>query len=216
MVIILLVILFTLLIIVIFDRLTINSSIRLSRKEIGFAFSFKVLMGVLYGWIFQRFYHGDDTWKLFYDSLNEYNKLLFQTGTFFREYLAIDSFHKYPDFASNFRDFLENMEYNATAKTLAFFNIFGFQNYFTDVVFFNIFSFCGGYLLFKLFATTSTRQRTLLYLACFFIPPVTFWLSGMRGDGPLLLCIGMIMYYFYSWQQQGKNKHLLLFILGCI
>ena len=173
-------------------------------------------MGVLYGWVFQKFYHGDDTWKYFYDSLNEYNKLLYQTGTFFKEYLAIDSFHKYPDFSSNFRDFLENMEYNAVVKSLAFFNIFGFQNYYTDVVLFNIFSFCGTYLLFKLFAATSTKQRTLLYLATFFIPPVTFWLSGLRGDGLLLLCTGMGMYYFYAWNYQRRNKDLLLFIVGMI
>src|SRR6059058_5000844 len=108
MAIVLLVIVFTLCIIVIFDRLTAKRTTRLSRKEIAFAFSFKVLLGVLYGWVFQKFYHGDDTWKYFYDSLNEYNKLLFQTGTFFKECLAIDSFHKYPDFANNFRDFIEN------------------------------------------------------------------------------------------------------------
>ena len=153
-VIVLLIILYTLCFIVIFDRITAKSKIRLSRKEIGFAFGFKVLMGIAYGWVFQKFYKGDDTWMFFYDSLNEYNKLLFQTGSFFREYLALDSIHKYPDFASNFRDFLENMEYNAIAKSLAFFNILGFQNYYTDVVFFNIFSFCGTYILFKLFSSS--------------------------------------------------------------
>src|SRR5436305_1397865 len=83
-------ILYSVCFIILFDRLTVRSKIRLSRKEIAFAFSFKVLLGILYGWVFQQFYKGDDTWMYFYDSLNEYNKLLFQTGTFFKEYLALD------------------------------------------------------------------------------------------------------------------------------
>jgi len=214
-VIVLLIILYTLCFIVIFDRITAKSRIRLTRKEIGFGFAFKVLMGITYGWIFQKFFRGDDTWMFFYDSLNEYNKLLFQTGSFFREYLALDSLHKYPDFASNFRDFLENMEYNAIAKSLAFFNILGFQNYYTDVVFFNIFSFCGTYLLFKLFANHS-KQRLLVYVAAFFIPPITFWLSGIRGEGLLLLAVGVSMYYFFAYSRSGRTKHLLLFALGLL
>ena len=216
MVILLLVILYTLCLIVIFDRLTAKSKIRLSRKEIGFAISFKVLMGILYGWVFQKYYKGDDTWMYFNDSLNEYNKLLFQTGAFFKEYLALDSFHKYPDFASNFRDFVENLKYNAVAKSLAFFNLLSFQNYYIDVVFFNVFSFSGAYLLFKLFVANSGSRRTIIYLSTFFIPPVVFWLSGIRGDGLLLLCIGMTMYYFHAWTQNGRERHLLFFILGLI
>jgi hypothetical protein len=83
-------------------------------------------------------------------------------------------------------------------------------------VFFNVFSFSGAYLLFKLFAADPGSRRILIYLATFFIPPVVFWLSGIRGDGLLLLCIGMAMYYFHAWTQNGRGKHLLFFILGLI
>jgi hypothetical protein len=216
MAVILLIILYTTAFIILIDRGTKNSTIRLSRKEIAFAFCFKVGLGILYGFVFKKYYGGDDTWKFFNDSLVEYNKLLFQTGTFFKEIIPFDSFHKYPGFGENFRDFLENLESNAITKSLAVFNIFSLQNYYADVVFFNLFSFYGSYLLFKLFTNTWKDKRLLIYLACFFIPSITFWLSGIRTDGLLILSIGFSLFYFNAWMDAKKNTHLACFLLGLL
>lgn len=216
MAVVLLIILYTLTFIIIIDRTTRQSKIRLTRKEIAFAFCFKVALGLLYGFVFKKYYGGDDTWKYFNDSLNEYNKLLFQTGQFFREIIPLDSFQKYPAFTDGFRDLLENLEYNALVKSLAVFNLLSFQNYYADVVFFNLFSFIGSYLLFKLFAQTWKEKRLLIYAAAFFIPPTTFWLSGIRSDGLLLLSIGLTLYYFHSWITAKNLKHFLCFLLGFI
>jgi hypothetical protein len=212
----LLIVLYTLCFIVLIDRITKGSQVRLSRKEIAMAYCFKVAMGILYGFVFQKFYGGDDTWKAFNDSLNEYNKLLFQSGQFFKEIIPIDSYHKYPDFESGLRDFLENLEYNSLIKSLGIFNLLTFQNYYADVVFFNLFSFAGCYLLFKLFVETWKEKRLLIYLATFFIPPVTFWLSGIRSDSFVLLSIAIALYYFHSWLSKGRALHLIFFLLGLI
>jgi hypothetical protein len=214
MAIVLLIILYTLCFIVIIDRMTKGRKTRLSRKEIAIAYCFKVAMGILYGFVFQKFYGGDDTWKAFNDSLNEYNKLLFQTGEFFKEIIPFDSFQKYPDFSSGLRDFLENLEYNSLIKSLGIFNLLSFQNYYADVVFFNLFSFAGSYLLFKLFAETWKEKRIMIYVATFFIPPVTFWLSGMRSDTFLLLSFGIALYYFHSWLIKKTGLHFIFFLLG--
>ena len=211
MAVVLLIILYTLTFIIIIDRITRQSKIRLTRKEIAFAFCFKVALGLLYGFVFKKYYGGDDTWKYFNDSLNEYNKLLFQTGQFLKEIIPLDSFQKYPAFTDGFRDLLENLEYNAVVKSLAIFNVLSFQNYYADVVFFNIFSFIGSYLLFKLFARTWKEKRLLIYAAAFFIPPITCWLSGIRSDGLLLLSIGLTLYYFPSWITGKSMKTFSLF-----
>jgi hypothetical protein len=216
MAIVLLIILYTLCFIVIIERMTKGRQTRLSRKEIAIACCFKVAMGILYGFVFQKFYGGDDTWKAFNDSLNEYNKLLFQTGEFFKEIIPFDSFQKYPDFSSGLRDFLENLEYNSLIKSLGIFNVLSFQNYYADVVFFNLFSFAGSYLLFKLFAETWKDKRLIIYVATFFIPPVTFWLSGIRSDAFLLLSIAIALYYFHSWLIKKSGLHFIFFLLGLI
>jgi len=216
MAIVLLIILYTLTFIVLINRLTRSSIIRLTRKEIALAFAFKVAMGVLYGFVFKEFYGGDDTWKYFNESLNEYNKLSFQTAQFFKEIIPLDSFSKYSAFADNFRDFLENLELNAITKSLAIFNLLSFQNYYADVVFFNLFSFAGSYLLFKLFVQYWTEKRLIVYIAAFFIPSAGFWLSGIRGDALLLLSIALTLYYFNAWMKQGKAGYLLVFLLGLV
>jgi len=214
--IILLIILYSVAFVILFNRSTKNSEIRLTRNEIALAFGFKVAMGCLYGYVFQKYYGGDDTWKYFNDSLLEYNKFLFQSGQFFKEIIPVDSFHKYPAFADNFRDFMEYLEYNVVVKYLAVVNIFSFQNYYTDVVFFNVFSFFGSYLLFKVFTASGARNRLLVYLASFFIPSITFWLSGIRSDGLLFLSIAMTLYYFNAWLDSKKGLHLFYFLIGLL
>ena len=216
MVIILMIILYSVAFIILFDRSTRNNVPRLVRKEIALAFAFKVAMGCLYGYVFQKYYGGDDTWKYYHDSLLEYNKFLFQSGQFFKEIIPLDSFRKYPSFADNFRDFLENLEYSAVVKPLGVFNLFSFQNYYVDVVFFNIFSFVGSYLLFKLFAETWKEKRLLVYVACFFVPSVAFWLSGIRSDGLLLLSLAVSIYFFNAWVRSARIKYLVLLILGLL
>src|SRR5438045_2928507 len=55
MAIVLLIILYTLACIVLIDRLSSRSKIRLTRKEIAFAYCFKVSLGILYGLLFKFF-----------------------------------------------------------------------------------------------------------------------------------------------------------------
>jgi hypothetical protein len=59
--IILLIILYSVAFVILFNRSTKNSEIRLTRNEIALAFGFKVAMGCLYGYVFQKYYGGDDT-----------------------------------------------------------------------------------------------------------------------------------------------------------
>jgi hypothetical protein len=83
-------------------------------------------------------------------------------------------------------------------------------------VFFNVFSFFGSYLLFKLFTASGARNRLLVYLASFFIPSITFWLSGIRSDGLLFFSIAMTLYYFNAWLDSKKGLHLFYFLIGLL
>ena len=173
-------------------------------------------MGLLYGYIFKEYYGGDDTWMYYNESLIDYNKLLFQPGEFFKEWIHFRSFSESDNFSEAFRNFLQNTERNTVIKSLAFFNLVSYQNYYVDVVFFNLFSFGGSYLLFKLFSSIHINKRRIVYLCAFFIPPVAFWLSGIRPDGILLLFIAITLYYFHAWLSEKRTNYFLYVLLGLL
>src|SRR5688572_2213537 len=64
----------------------------LSVGELVVALAAKVVLACLYGYIFLRFYAGDDTWAFHQQGLQEYEKMWFQTGQFFRDLLPAAAF----------------------------------------------------------------------------------------------------------------------------
>ncbi|HUP13133.1 MAG TPA: hypothetical protein VM187_12990, partial [Niastella sp.] len=62
-------------------RLIRNKSL-LTVPELSLAFIFKVALGCLYGYIYKRFYNGDDTWMYHKHSLEE-QQLLFNDPALF-------------------------------------------------------------------------------------------------------------------------------------
>lgn len=188
--------------------------ITLSRFEITLVFSFKVLMGCIYGYLFGRYYGGDDTWLLHYGSIQEYHKLMDAPLQFFADLDLTASFRRNEGFMAGWYFLLSDLEYWIITKPLALFNIFSRGNYYVNVVFFNLLTFWGQYLVFKVFAAHFPQRRRLLVLLVFLIPPVTFWLSGIRPDAWIMMFMGLTLYYFYAWLTGKKFRHLLVFLSG--
>jgi len=55
--------------------------------EVTAIFSFRILLGCIYGYIFLKYYHGDDTWNFFNDSLLEHDKLINHPNVFLHDFL---------------------------------------------------------------------------------------------------------------------------------
>src|SRR5688572_5213555 len=191
-----------------------NRKITLSPFEVTVVFTFKVLMGCVYGYLFQRYYGGDDTWMLHYGSIQEYHKLMGQPLQFFADLDLTASFRRNEGFASGWYFLLSDLEYWIITKPLAIFNIFSRGNYYVNVVFFNLLTFWGQYLVFKVFATHFPYRRRLLVLLVFLVPPITFWLSGIRPDAWIMVGVGLTLYYFNAWLLGNKVKHALVCLLG--
>src|SRR5689334_3275123 len=83
----LLIFLLSFLYIIVFYRRTKNQPVRLYAGEIILGFGFAVLMGCLYGYIFRRYFGGDDTWMFNNQSLDEYQKLVHHPGQFLKDLL---------------------------------------------------------------------------------------------------------------------------------
>ncbi|HEX6180558.1 MAG TPA: hypothetical protein VFZ47_04890, partial [Chitinophagaceae bacterium] len=126
------------------------------------------------------------------------------------------SFRRNDGFASGWYFLLSDLEYWIITKPLAIFNIFSRGNYYVNAVFFNLLTFWGQYLVYKVFAARFPHKRRLLVLLVFLIPPITFWLSGIRPDAWIMVSIGLTLYYFHAWLLSMKVKHALVCLMGLI
>lgn len=188
---------------------------RLYAGEIILGFGFAVMMGCLYGYIFRRYFGGDDTWMFNNQSLEEYQKLVHQPGQFFKDLLPIGAIKGAHGFGQTAEFYIMDLEYWLLPKMLAIFNIVSRGNYYINVVFFNAVVFWGHYWLFKLLATAFPAKRKRLVLIIFFFPPIIFWLSGIRADGILLFFIAWLLAQFNNLLK-GKKTALLYCILALL
>lgn len=190
--------------------------INLRPAEIMLGFGFKVLMGCVYGYIFHKYYGGDDTWVLHNGSVDEYQKLMHNPAQFFADFDLTASFRRNNGFAEGWYFLLSDLEYWIITKPLAVFNMYSRGNYYINIVFFNLLTFGGQYLIYKLFAAQFARNRRLIFFIAFLFPSTAFWLSGIRPDGWIMLAMGVALYYFHSWLLSKKTGHLLLTVAGLI
>lgn len=195
-------------------RITRNKTIKLDFSKLTMAFGFKVLMGCLYGYIFQRFYGGDDTWLLHQGSLQEYDKLIHNPAQFFADLDPTASFRRNNGFMAGWYYLLSDLEFWIITKPLAVFNMLSRGNYYINVVFFNLLTFWGQYLIYKLFAVHFPNRKTLIFFISFLLPPISFWLSGIRPDAWIMMSIALALYYFHAWLYGKKTTHFLLFMAG--
>ena len=77
-------------------------------------------------------------------------------------------------------------------KGLAILNLFSGKNYYTDVVLFDMLTFPGPLLLFKMLSEKFPLRSGMYFLLIFFIPSVIFWCSGIRAEALLLLSMVLI------------------------
>ncbi len=188
----------------------------LSFWQIGAIFSFKVLLGCLYGYIFLKYYGGDDTWNFFNDSLGEYQKLIQHPGIFFNELLPGQGVMQAGSFVQGLNIYLPAIEYRLTIKMLAVFNIFSRGNYYIDVLFFESVVCWGPFLLFKLLSSHFPNKKNALSIAVFFIPSITFWISGIRAEGLLLLFMSLVLFYSNKQMDRKKFMNVLYIISGFV
>jgi hypothetical protein len=188
----------------------------LSAIELGLAFGFKALMAVLYGYIFLKFYGGDDTWVFHRQGLLEYDKMLHDPGQFFKDLLPVSAIEGSDTWTRALTSYNMDLEYWTFYKVLAVCNIFSRGNYYINAVLFSFITFWGHYWLFKLLSREMVSKRRWLFLLIFFFPPVVFWLSGIRTDGLILFFLALSLVHFSNWIRSGKRSSLVYFLLSMI
>jgi hypothetical protein len=195
-----------------------KKSISLSWRQIALFFGCKIAAGCGYGYIYKRFYNGDDTWALNHDSFLQYQRLVHTPGLFFSD---LFSSNPTPDPALYFQDlksYMEKLEYAVVTKTIAPFNLISQGNYYINIVFFSFLSFWGAWLIYKLLLEQFFPSRKFapisVTISVFLFLPLVFWLSGIRGEGLLLLFTGLLLYYFAQALTRPRLANITVCVLS--
>lgn len=188
----------------------------LSVSEVALSFGFKALMACLYGYIFLRFYGGDDTWMFHRMGLLEYDKMLHHTGQFFKDLTPISAIEGNHTLGGTLRSYNMDLEYYTFYKILAVCNIFSRGNYYINAVLFSFITYWGHYWLFRLLSRELPAKRKLLFLLIFFFPASVFWLSGIRTDGLIFFFVALSLLYFSNWIKHRKRSSFLYFLLAML
>ena len=184
--------------------------------EVTAIFSFRILLGCIYGYIFLKYYHGDDTWNFFNDSLLEHSKLINHPNVFIHDFLPNEAVKSARSFGEGINFYLKNLEYWSMVKLLAVFNLLSGNNYYLDVLLFNAVTCWGSFLLFKVLITLLPDKKNILAICIFFIPSITFWLSGIRAEGLLLLFLALLLYCTGKWMKEKKVVYLISILLALL
>jgi hypothetical protein len=205
-----------------------KKSVPLSWQQSALFLGVKIAAGSLYGYVYGRFYHGDDTWGLNHDGWVQYQRLLHAPGRFFNTLFTL---HPVPDPDLYFGEFttrLEYWEFALVTRIMAPFNLISQGNYYINIVFFSFLSFWGAYFLYALMRTNfsegspipapirsdSQKSAFPLRIGLFLFLPALFWLSGIRAEGLILLFTGLLLYYFSRWIARPRLGNT-LFCAAC-
>jgi hypothetical protein len=176
---------------------------------------FKIFMGCLYGWVFLRYYGGDDTWNYFIESKDETGILMRHPLRFLREFSPAYSWRATGNHVWDALIFyINHFERWFMIKGLAILNLLSGKNYYIDVLWFEFITIPGPLLLFKLLAKEFPLRTGMNFLLVFFIPPVVFWCSGIRAEGLVLLFIVLMIYNGLAYARKGGGLHLIGILAG--
>jgi hypothetical protein len=178
---------------------------------------FKIFMGCLYGWVFLRYYGGDDTWNFFNESKEGTILLLQHPGQFFHEFspaysLEVTGHHGWEALLF----YISHFERWFMIKGLAVLNLLSGKNYYTDVLLFEFLTIAGPLLLFKLLAREFPQRTGMNFLLIFFIPSIVFWCSGIRAEALLLLGMVSLIYNGLAYTRNGGVRHIAGILAGLL
>jgi hypothetical protein len=183
--------------------------IRIDPNIASAAFIFKVSMACLYGYIFQKYYGGDDTWMYHQQSLEETAFLKADPLHFLHSLVDPTAYTRYM-----MTTWWQELEYASLIKLLAVLNIFSGGSYYLNAVLFSMLTFWGSYFYVRLLVNLFPARHRLIMIIFFFFVPLVFWTSGIRKDGLILLSTGLFFFSFYLLIQQHRRIMMVVALIA--
>lgn len=165
-----------------------------------------------------------DNFRFFDDAKVMHQVLLEDPVSYFKLLLGIDvndpSLQKYIVKMFNWDKEYNYFLYN-DSRTMLRFNavcmLFSFGNYHVHTIVMSLFSFVGGFYLFKTFYKFLKDKKHLLLLVICCIPSVLFYSSGVLKEGILMAGIGFFLYSIFNLKTGYKKpKYWFLLLVGTL
>ncbi len=178
------------------------------------ALSVKIIGAIALGIIYQFYYSGGDTYNFHtYGSRHVWQAFMEAPATGVEMMLSSgehkESFFRY---SSRIPFFTDSSSY-FVIRVAAFFDLFTYSTYSATAVCFAVLSFAGMWMFFLMFYNYYPHLHKWLALACFFVPSVFFWGSGLLKDTLMMGCLGAATYLLDRLFLQRKFSLLAVVIL---
>lgn len=170
----------------------------------------KLFGALALGIIYQFYYGGGDTFNFFRDSKIIWRAVM-EAPIAGLQIIFSSSGDYNPDTYAYTRwiYFYQDRHSFQVIRLAGFFNILSFGTYTVTALLFAVASFSGVWAMYRVFYDLYPQLHRPFAVACFFIPSVFFWGSGLMKDTVTLGALGWLLYGFYfgliRWQRLPVN-----------
>ncbi|MFK7900088.1 MAG: hypothetical protein AB8B61_04955 [Cyclobacteriaceae bacterium] len=209
--------LFYLVVTIVFSRVSNKISSPLDRKYFNWALHAKIWGGIALASVYQFYYGKGDTFHFYHDSSFLY-ELFWEDPSLALKAVVFKLRDLSPDY-SKFRMYFPSDQASLVVIRLAFIlGLFCFNSYTVIATVFTLISFCGIWLIYRVFRELVGGIDKKMALAILFFPSVVFWGSGFMKDPITVGVLGIFFYCFYTLFIKGKVrfKYLLFLLISLI
>lgn len=181
------------------------------------ALSLKLFGAIALGLVYKFYYGGGDTfnyfqhgsryiWEAFLDNPMAGFWMIFGTNC--------DYSNEYSSYVSNILFFCDNSSY-FIVRLSGFVGLFTFHTYTVNALFFALLSFAGVWTMFTTFSKLYPNLKKEIIFACFYLPSVIFWGSGLMKDSITFGCLGLFFGAFYKIFIVKRYSKMDIFLFVC-
>ncbi|MEO6188552.1 MAG: hypothetical protein ABIO82_00415 [Ginsengibacter sp.] len=201
-------------------RLSFFKNSGLGSRTLIILFLIKILAGLANAYINVYHYPVSDALEFHQQGLEEYH-LLWSNPVEYLTNIFKSNYSNYSGFLESSDSFWNDLRTNIIAKTLSVFDIFSFENFFVNNLFFDFLVFFGAVYLYRVFIKAFRLRKALIIACVFLLPSVLYFTSGIHRDGFIFIGLSIIVYHFYfileekniSWKRIFSIMFFLCLIL---
>lgn len=192
----------------------------LSLQWLYFIFASKVGFGLLYAYIHHNYFEGKDTFT-YLAGAKQISGTLLQYPSYYIQSL-LGSSPSIPDGADVFTYpdsylFWKDLGTYSIVHIHGLFDFLAFGSYEIHILFIAMIGMYASILFYKVFDKCLDLPRQVLILACFFLPSLAFWTSGLHKEAYIYLGLSLLTSGLYHIQVDGwQNKNILKILSGLL
>lgn len=187
----------------------------IDKKIIIGLFLFRIICGMLNGYINLYHYPDTDAAAFHLEGIKEYH-LLFNDP---QAYLTnmFKKHHENSGLLDITDSFWNNLRSNLMIKLFSVLNIFSGGNFFVNTILYNFLVFFGSVSFYRIYIWLFPGKEKLLIAGLFLLPSLLYFTSGIHKDGLVFLALGLCCYnLFFIIKDRFSIKRIMGILMGLV